>query len=359
VPYARHFRNLGWQVDAMARDITKCDDLAQNFDRLIDARWSRNPLAPSNLTKNSDLIREAVAGENYDIVHTHTPVASFVTRLALRKARLSGRPAIVYTAHGFHFYRGGSWRRNWLYRSLERAAGRWTDRIVTINHEDFEAAKKYRIAPEDKILYMPGIGLDFSRYSRDGVEKADIKQMRDQLSLKSDDILFTMIGEFNPGKRHADALNALARLDRANVHIAFAGEGKTKEATQTLAKTFGLSKRAHFLGRLKDVAPLILASRAVLIPSEREGLSRTAMESACLGVPIIGSDARGVRDVVQPGRGLLFPTGDAIALRDAMQQMTEEPHEIVAPDDAWRIENLIGLHEKLYGELLEGTGKDG
>jgi glycosyltransferase involved in cell wall biosynthesis len=121
---------------------------------------------------------------------------------------------------------------------------------------------------------------------------------------------------------------------------------------QEFARSLGLSKKAHFMGRLKDVNPLILASKAVLIPSEREGLSRTGMEAVCLGVPIIGSDARGVRDVVQPGRGLLFPTGDIYALRDAMQQMIEEGHEEVTPDETWRIENLIRRHRELYEGLL-------
>ncbi|MDR3075863.1 MAG: glycosyltransferase [Synergistaceae bacterium] len=352
LPYARHFRALGWQVGAMARDITKCDGLAAHFDKLFDAQWDRNPFNPSNVTKNAGLIREITASENYDIVHTHTPVASFVTRFALRQLKRKGRPAVVYTAHGFHFYQGGKRTRNRIFRALERMAGRWTDRLVTINMEDFEAAKKYGIVPEEKLAYMPGIGLDFARYDPGGVAKADIRQMRDQLGLKGDDILFSMIGEFNPGKRYADAINAFANLGHSGAHIAFAGEGPMKEKMQKLTKTLGLSKRVHFLGKLKDVAPIIMASRAILIPSEREGLSRTAMEASCLGIPIIGSNARGVRDVVQPGRGLLYPTGDIYALRDAMQQLTEEPYGSVAPDDAWRIENLIGLHENLYAELL-------
>jgi glycosyltransferase involved in cell wall biosynthesis len=110
----------------------------------------------------------------------------------------------------------------------------------------------------------------------------------------------------------------------------------------------------HFLGNLKDVRPLIMASRAVLIPSEREGLSRAGMEAACLGVPIIGSDARGVKDVVQPNRGLLFPLGDTFALRDAMQQMIEVPYHHTVPDPKWRIENLIQLHHELYSALPHG-----
>ena len=352
LPYARHFRALGWRVDAMARDITKHDDLADKFDRRIDAQWSRNPLNPSNITKNSNMIRETVKSEDYDIVHTHTPVASFVLRYALRRLRRGGRPSVIYTAHGFHFFNGGHMTRNLAFRALERIAGRWTDRLVTINEEDFEAAKKYGIVPESRLAYMPGIGLDFSRYAHEGVARADTRQMREQLGLKGDEVLYSLIGEFIPRKRHEDAIRALAHLDHAGAHIAFAGDGRTRENIQDLARSLGLAKRVHFLGILKDVTPLIVASRAVLIPSEHEGLSRTAMEASCLGVPIIGSDARGVRDVVRPGRGLLFPAGDILALRDAMHQLAEEPYECAAPDESWRIENLIELHDRMYGELL-------
>jgi glycosyltransferase involved in cell wall biosynthesis len=120
-----------------------------------------------------------------------------------------------------------------------------------------------------------------------------------------------------------------------------------------MARTFMVHQRTHFLGQIKDPRPLILASRATILPSNHEGLSRAVMESACLGVPIIGADARGIRDIVQPRRGLVYPTGDVIALRDAILQMCEDPSPQIVPDPDWRIENIIRLHEDLYRGLLE------
>ena len=349
VPYACYFRGIGWNVDAMARGITQCGDLSLHFGKLIDADWSRNPLDISNIAHNVRAIREAA--KDHDIVHVHTPVAAFLTRLALRRHKSAPRPAVVYTAHGFHFHHAGHKRNNFIFRKLEQLAGRWTDRLIVINREDYDASLKFHIVPEHDLIHMPGIGLDFSRYDAASVPKADIKQIHDQLGMKGDDALFSMIAEFKPNKRHADAVNALAKMGHAGAHLAFAGEGPAKEPIQHMAKALGLAKRVHFLGNLKDVCPLIMASRAVLIPSEREGLSRTGMEAACLGIPIIGSDARGVKDVVLPNRGLLFPLGDTFALRDAMQQMIEIPYQHTAPDPRWRIENLIRLHHELYSAL--------
>jgi glycosyltransferase involved in cell wall biosynthesis len=164
-----------------------------------------------------------------------------------------------------------------------------------------------------------------------------------------------MIAEFIPRKRHQDVVEALSASDNHKIHVAFAGIGPLLEKTKHLTNALKLQNRVHFLDSVKDIRPLVCASRAVILPSSREGLPRSLMEAACLGIPIIGSDARGVRDVVCPNRGLLYPVGDIFALRDAMQRMFEEPHPRITPDPDWRIENLIRMHEEVYGELLEGA----
>jgi glycosyltransferase involved in cell wall biosynthesis len=228
---------------------------------------------------------------------------------------------------------------------------------VVINHEDYDAALKYRITKQDRLIYMPGIGLDFTRYDADSISPLEVRQARDELGLKAEDVLFTMTAEFNPGKRHEDVITALSRTKNTNVHVAFAGAGPLREKIQQMARTSMVHQRTHFLGQIRDPRPLMLASRATLMPSEREGLSRSAMESACLGVPVIGADSRGVIDVIQPHRGLAYPTGDVLALRDAMLQLYEEPYPPVTPDPAWRIENLIQLHDELYGDLLDERQK--
>jgi glycosyltransferase involved in cell wall biosynthesis len=352
IPYACYFRGLGWQVDAMANGIAEFNGLPIHFDRTFDVDLSRNPLSPDNMLKTAGTIRKIVYTEGYDIVHAHTPVAAFIARFALRGRKRAGGPSVVYTAHGFHFFQGGGKTRNFIFRTLEKIAGPWTDALIVINREDFEAARKYGIALEENLTYMPGIGLDFSRYDSSAVSKADIRQIHDQLGIKSGDALFSMIAEFTPCKRHQDVIEALAASNNHKIHVAFAGLGSLFEKTKRLANALKLQSRVHFLDNVKDIRPLVCASRAVILASSREGLPRSLMEAACLGIPIIGSDARGVRDVVCPNRGLLYPVGDIFALRDAMQRMFEEPHPRTAPDQDWRIENLLQLHRELYEELL-------
>ena len=136
LPFARHFRARGFRVDALARGTSGFAEVVAACDRVWDVNWSRNPLDPRNLWTTPGQIRGLVTREGYDLVHVHTPVASFVTRYALRDLRRRGAVRVIYTAHGFHFYQGGPRLRGGVFRGLEQLAGRWTDYLVVINRED-------------------------------------------------------------------------------------------------------------------------------------------------------------------------------------------------------------------------------
>jgi glycosyltransferase involved in cell wall biosynthesis len=354
LPYARHFREKGWTVDALSSgfDAHAGSECCSAFDRCHEISFSRSPLNRGNFGKTGKRIRE-IAAEGYDIVHVHTPVAAFVTRMALRDLRgKTDGPKVVYTAHGFHFYRGGNPLKNTAFIALERLAGRWTDHTVTLNREDREAALAHRIARRDTLSLFPGIGLDFSRWSAGNVDVSAIRNARLNLGLEKNDELFLMAAEFIPRKRHRDALRALAMTGRKNFHLAFAGTGPLEPQMKRLAFETGIAPRVHFLGARDDVPLLMLSSRATVLSSEREGLSRSVMESVCLGVPVLGADARGIRDILTPERGTLFPVGNPAALAAAMILATDDPRpRKPAPDPLWRIERLLDEHEKLYRRL--------
>jgi glycosyltransferase involved in cell wall biosynthesis len=355
LPYARRFRERGWTVDALSNGVSACRECRESFDRCLDLPFSRNPLSRENFGKIAEAIRGIVSEGKYDIVHVHTPVASFVTRFALRKKPRAARPKVVYTAHGFHFYKGGRRLTNASFAALERLAGNWTDHTITINREDYDAAIALKIAPKERLSLFPGIGLDFSRYSPSSVDVAAIKELHSGLMLDRDDEMFLMAAEFNPGKRHEDALRALAMTGRKNFRLALAGKGPLEDKMKGLALKLGIASRVHFLGERTDVPLLMLSSRATVLPSEREGLNRSVMESICLGIPVLGADARGIRDLVtSPERGTLFPVGSPAALAAAMILAVEEPRGTKPlPDPLWNIEHLLKKHEKLYHSLIE------
>lgn len=325
LPLIKHCQSLGWQVDGMAQGITSDRDCVETCDRIYDIQWSRNVFDPRNLWAGVSRVKQVVAQEDYDLVHVHTPIAAFVTRYALRNNQ---RTKVIYTAHGFHFYHGGNALKNFIFLSLEKLAGAWTDYLITINREDETAAKKHNFLPVTRIYYTRGIGVDTDHYASGKVDPANLAQVRQQLNLADSDTLLLSIAEFTPRKRHQDLLNALAKVANPQVHLALAGEGLTKPKMVELAQQLSIAKQVHFLGYRQDIPTLIQAANAVLLVSQQEGLPRSIMEAMCLNTPVIGSNIRGTQDLLSNGCGLLVPLGDTNALAQAMSQIVADPDSL-------------------------------
>jgi len=360
LPYGEYFRSKGWKVDAAAKDISKSEDAKRIFNEVWDVSWSRSLKNIINLCKSFREIRKIVKCNNYDIIHVHTPIASFITRFSLKGQRKrKGFPKIIYTVHGFHFYKGGKFLKNLIYLLVEKLAGRWTDILVVMNKEDKHAALKFKIVPARKLHYIPGIGIDLNKYDPDKIDINDIRNIRRELNLLEKDNLFLMIAEFNKGKRHYDAIKALAYLNDPSVHLAFAGLGPLLELVKLKAKRLGVEKQVHFLGFRRDIPILILASLATILTSEREGLPRCVLESLSLGVPVIGYDIRGVRDILERGGGLLVKKGRYDEMAKAMSWLIEHHKEAKNQADVARckmdiydLNKIIKQYEDLYISVL-------
>lgn len=357
LPFADHFRAQGWQVDAAASEMPNCTRCAEHFDQVFDLQWTRNPLDTQNFLRGQKQVRDLVERGGYDIVHVHTPVSAFIVRMALRGA--PRRPRIIYTVHGYHFHKRGHPLKNLFFLGIEKIAGPWTDYLVVINREDEEASRRYRIVPESRLRYMPGIGVDLNYYSADAVNDVAVAQVRAELGLQEGQPLFFMIAEYAPEKRHRDAINALAELGRKDVVLALAGIGPLMEDIRAMSKNLGLEDQVRILGWRRDIPALIRASNATLLPSEREGLPRAVLESLALGIPVIGADIRGVHELLVDGCGFLTEVGDVITIAKAMQWIIENPEESKKMGHKGRervksydLRNIIGLHEELYAEAL-------
>ena len=356
IPYIRHFKSLGWQVDGMALDITNNDECIRELDSVWEIQWSRNALDPRNFFKGVARVKEVVASENYDIVHVHTPIAAFVTRYALKKFT---KTRVVYTAHGFHFYQGGNPIKNAIFFNLEKLAGRWTDYLVTINQEDVRAAIKNRFLPQEKIIYTPGIGLDLEKYDPGNVSNTGINAVRQELGLNKNDILLLSIAEFTPRKRQQDQLLALKKLNRPEIHIAFAGYGITQPKIEELAKELELQQQVHFLGHRKDIPALICASRAVLLTSQQEGLPRCIMEAFCAAKPVIGTKIRGTQDLLSDDCGILIEVGDTEALAKAITVVADDLEEAKrigsngrAKIATYDVREILKIYEDIFNKAL-------
>lgn len=358
LPFVRHFQSLGWQVDGMAQDITQDQDCVESCDRVYDIQWSRNIFDPRNIFAGISRVREVVGQGDYDLVHVHTPIAAFITRYALRTNQ---KTKVIYTAHGFHFYRGGNPIKNAIYFNLEKLAGKWTDYLVTINREDETVAKKHNFLPTERIYYTPGIGVDRNYYASGKNSATAIAAIRQELALSATDTLLLSIAEFTPRKRHPDLLNALARVANPKIHLALAGEGKIKSAMVKLAQRLGIAQQIHFLGYRQDIPTLIQAADAVLLVSQQEGLPRSIMEAMCLNTPVIGSNIRGTQDLLADDCGLLVELGNIDALAQAMIQVVEDRDRLATMAAKARVKikdydlkHIIKQYDNIYSLALKG-----
>lgn len=359
VPIAAPFREKGWRVDGAARGVTERRRCIAGFEKVLEVKWSRNPWSASSIIRGSRTLRAIVQRERYDLVHVHTPVAGFIARYALRKTRGKEGPKVVYTAHGFHFHRDGKPLKNHLFRCLEKAAGRWTDYLVVINQDDLKAAQKYRLVPDCRVRLIPGVGIDADAYKSELGREESVRRLRRELGLEAKDALILMVAEFNPEKRHRDALRAFAKSRSTDAHLAFAGDGRLVRVVRGIARRLGVERRVHFLGFRGDIPVVLQAAMAAILPSEREGLPRSIMECFAAGVPVIGSNVRGIKDLLRGGRGLLVPLGDVEALAKAMDWILVRREEAAAiarraREHVKKFETMriVEMHEALYKEAL-------
>lgn len=262
--------------------------------------FSRSPLSKENIKAYSQL-KKLIEKGGYDIVHCHTPNASMITRLVCRKFRKKSGLRVFYTAHGFHFYKGAK-KLNWmLYYPIEKFCSRFTDKLITINKEDYKLAKEKFKAKE--ILYIPGVGVDLSKYDEIKVDKA---KKRKEIDIPLDAFLLFSVGELNENKNHQLVLRALAKINNTDIHYAIAGVGDKDSYLLDLAKELNLSDRLHLLSYRTDVMELYHSADAFVFPSIREGLSVSLMEAMASGLPVVCSRIRGNVDLIGDKNGFLF-----------------------------------------------------
>uniref|UniRef100_UPI004055F160 glycosyltransferase n=1 Tax=Acetatifactor sp. TaxID=1872090 RepID=UPI004055F160 len=229
------------------------------------------------------LIREY----HYDFIHCHTPIGSVIGRLAAHKTHTR----IIYTAHGFHFFKGAP-LINWIfYYPVERFLSRWTDMLILINKEDYNRAKKSFHAKRTECI--PGVGVDVEKIFQ---VKVDREEKRRSIGVPEDAFLIISVGEVNKNKNHAVIVRAIAQLKQDNIHYVICGQGGEKDNLIQLSKELGIQERVHLLGFRNDVIELLKSSDLFAFPSKREGLGLAAIEAMAVGLPLITSGIHGIKD---------------------------------------------------------------
>ncbi|WP_295267935.1 glycosyltransferase [uncultured Catenibacterium sp.] len=255
---------------------------------------------PRKLSNIKDMIvslkiLKKLANKNqYKIMHCHSPIGGVIARLAFNACRKNRITKVIYTAHGFHFYKGAP-IKNWIiFYPIEKLCSRITDVLITINHDDYDFAKKHMKA--NKVKYVPGIGINLDKFKLKDFDKNDY---RTKLGLKVDDFMILSVGELNKNKNHEVVIKAIANLRDSNIHYFIAGKGDLKDRLITLSKELNVENQIHLLGYRTDIDQLCNSTDVYILPSIREGLNVSLMEAMASGTPCIGGDIRGNRDLIQ------------------------------------------------------------
>lgn len=292
LPFLKMFKEHGWEVHVAAKnDFVDEPCIIPNCDHHFDMEFVRAPFSQRNIAAYKQL-KQIIETNHYDIIHCHTPVAGVLTRLA---ARNSKDTTVIYTAHGFHFYKGAP-LINWLiYYPVERFCAKFTDKLITINQEDYHRANSWSLRNNGKVYYVPGIGIDLEKIQNISTNKL---QKKKELGIPNGVKVLLSVGELNKNKNHEIIIRALSKLDNKDFIYLICGKGELKEYLKNLAKELGVNDRVKFLGYRKDVLEICKVADLFVFPSKREGLPVSLIEAIACGVPCVASDVRGNRDIL-------------------------------------------------------------
>lgn len=319
-PYLKWFKENGYEVHVCAKNDYehKEDCVIPHCDRFYDLPFERSPAKSGNVKAYREL-KQIVDANDYDIIHCHTPVGSVAARWAAREARKKGT-RVLYTAHGFHFYKGAP-LVNWLlYYPVEKWFSRYTDTLITINKEDYHRALTFDAG---KVEYVPGVGLNTKDIQQTRIDKA---QKKKELGVPESAFTLLSIGEHNKNKNHEVVLRALAKLNDDRMHYIICGQGALQDDLQELTRELGLDAQVHFAGYRKDIKEVCRTADVFVFPSYREGLSVALMEAMASGLPVICSNIRGNSDLVEDGKGgYLVSPGETDQFAESIQKMQANP----------------------------------
>ncbi len=315
----------------------------------------RNPFNIKNIKAYKQML-DLIKKEKFDVIHCNTPIGGVLGRICGAKA---GVKTIIYTAHGFHFYKGAPLINRTLYKTAERYMAKKTDAIITMNEEDFETAKKFKLRDgKQNYFLVNGVGIDIDKFKNIKVER---KEKRKELGLKPDDIMLIAMGDLIKRKNYQASIKSIAEAKNPKLHFFICGKGPLKEKLMRLADSLNVANQIHFLGFRTDIGQLLKCSDIFLFTTYQEGLPRSMMEAMSVGLPCVCSKIRGNVDLIDDGRGgYLFSPNDIDGFAKAINKLEQNEDlrhkmgqvnlENVKP---YSIENVKKQMKEIYESILD------
>ena len=303
LPYLKWFKDSGYEVHVAYNG----ENSLPFVDEVWDISFDRFPISNRN-RKAYIKLKKIIDKNNYKLIHTHTPSASVVTRLASVEARKNGTK-VLYTAHGFHFFRGAP-LKNWLvFYPIEIFMSYFSDAIITINSEDFKALLNSKFKSEYKYK-IDGIGINPERLMVDKYNKQSVKK---ELGIDDNDFVILYIAEFIERKDHTFIIKSISKLLKKypNVKLLFAGRGVLLENMKQLVAENYLKNKILFLGFQKEIGKFISVADIGISASKQEGLPIGVSEMMFYEKPVLVTRERGHLELVEHNiNGFIYDQGN-------------------------------------------------
>lgn len=292
--------SMGYQVDVacnFGKENPISQDEIKKFKEILEKKGikayeidcPRSIFAIGKIVRTYQQLKEIIDGGEYDLIHTQSPIGGVVCRLAARKARKKGTK-VIYTAHGFHFFKGAPIFNWMIFYPIERICSRFNDILITINKEDYQRAKTFH---SKKVEYIPGVGVDVSKFKNRTVSK---HEKRLELGISDDAVVLLSVGELSSGKNYQVVIRALGKVNNSNIIYIIAGKGEEYDDYLKLAIEYGVSDQLILLGVRADIDELCVAADVFVHPSVSEGLEIASLEGMAAGLPLISSYVNGIKD---------------------------------------------------------------
>ncbi len=353
IPCIKYFKDLGYAVHVASNGETA----VPYADVKYNICFQKNPFSIKNVRAYKAL-KSIISKNSYDLIHCHTPVGGVLARLAAIKARRRGTK-VLYTAHGFHFFKGSPFLSWLLFYPVELFLARYTDGLLTINHEDFTLAQRFRLAENGRVFYIPGVGVACA----DALPADDIACRRQETGIPQQAFFIVTVSDLRKRKNHKQALNAVSILKANGItHMLYGicGDGPYRKKLEKLCGKLDLDANVIFLGHRTDVGDILSCSDLFLFTTYQEGLSKALMEAMAAGLPAVATKIRGNTDLIEHGaNGFLVGCDDAkktaayiellMKSPDLCRQMGENNKKKVR---AYDIDIVLGKMKEIYSLYL-------
>lgn len=318
-PQLRSITERGWEAIGISGDGEYSDELRAAGIRHIALRSSTRGMDPvADLRAAAELWR-TLRREKVDVLHTHNPKPGIYGRII---GRMAGVPVVVNTVHGLYATEQDRLLKRVVIYVLEAIASRFSHAELIQSQEDMELMQRLRIAPRHKLRLL-GNGVDLERFDPDRVSQERRSRSRAEMGASDDQIVVGMVGRLVAEKGYVELIETASALDERYVVVALGhADPQKSDALSEDVLEQGRAAGIRFLGMRQDIEELYGAMDIFVLPSHREGVPRAAMEASAMSLPIIATNIRGCREVVEDGsNGVLVPVGDAAALTVAVRRL--------------------------------------